>query len=120
MFLDDAPAVVLVADVRGYGEGAELLGSGFDLVPCPRGEREVESFLVQHPCDREPDTRRAARDESRPFDEPSLQVGRWRGGRAEKRRGGTIRLLLSPEGRRWREGAGAALFFGGIDRVQAS
>src|SRR5438034_4530320 len=97
MLVHEAAAVLLVGNVGCDGMGSERLRRDLDLRTRPGGERQGEAVLVQHARDREANTRRAACDECRPahaaiFSSRKVQRRPCRTGR-----GGTERLLLSPE-----------------------
>src|SRR6478752_1701713 len=101
---DDADAVFFLAHVGRDGVGAELRGGCLDLLLRARGECQVVALVAQHGRDREPDPRRAARDEcARHADDPK-GLGLRRANRAA--------YVLSPEWRRPR--AAAALYALGV------
>ena len=101
MLGDDADAVLLLAHVGRDRVRAELGGGRLDLLLRARGERQVVALVAQHARDREPDARRAARDEcARHADDP-------KGLGLRRRESGGV-TFLSPEWRRPR--AAAALY----------
>ena len=65
MLGDEPLAVGGVADVGRDRGRAELFGRRLHLLGAARRERQPEALVAQHARDREPDARRAARDERR-------------------------------------------------------
>jgi hypothetical protein len=62
---DRVDARLLVRDVRRERLGPELFGGGCELVGPAGDECQPVALLLEHPREREPDPRRASRDERR-------------------------------------------------------
>ena len=56
VLVDDPATVVLVRNVGGDRECAQLLRCGLDLLARPRGQGQLEAFLLEHARDGEADT----------------------------------------------------------------
>ena len=110
VLLDQAPAVRGVRNVGSDGVRAECLGGSLDLRPGPRSERQGEAVLPQHARDREPNTRGTSGDERCPFHQAIFSSREGSTPAVQNLgRGGTERLLLSPESR-----GGTAWFLRGL------